>query len=45
MGIDGWLYIAVGDFGMTNARAADGSTYTLHGGGVVRVRPDGSELE
>lgn len=45
MGIDGWLYIAVGDFGMTEARAADGSTYTLHGGGVVRVRPDGSELE
>jgi putative heme-binding domain-containing protein len=45
MGIDGWLYIAVGDFGMTDARAADGSRYTLHGGGVVRVRPDGSELE
>lgn len=45
MGIDGWLYLSVGDFGMTEARAADGSEYTLHGGGVVRVRPDGSELE
>lgn len=45
MGIDGWLYIAVGDFGLTDARAADGSRVTLHGGGVARVRPDGSELE
>lgn len=45
MGIDGWLYIAVGDFGMPAAKAADGSEFTLFGGGVVRVRPDGSELE
>ena len=45
MGIDGWLYIAVGDFGMADAKSADGTRYTLHGGGVVRVRPDGSELE
>lgn len=45
MGIDGWLYVSVGDFGMPNAKGADGSRYTLHGGGVARVRPDGSELE
>jgi putative heme-binding domain-containing protein len=45
MGIDGWLYVAVGDFGMPNAKGADGARYTLQGGGVVRVRPDGSELE
>ena len=45
MGIDGWLYISVGDFGMTAAKGTDGTTYTLHGGGVVRVRPDGSGLE
>ena len=45
MGVDGWLYIAVGDFGTYDAKAADGSRYILHGGGVVRVRPDGSELE
>lgn len=45
MGIDGWLYVAVGDFGMTHAKGADGTRYTLHGGGVARVRPDGSELE
>lgn len=45
MGIDGWLYVAVGDFGMPDAVAADGSRVTLWGGGVARVRPDGSELE
>ena len=51
MGIDGWLYIAVGDFGAgiekekAGAKGRDGSRVTLHGGGVLRVRPDGSELE
>ena len=45
MGIDGWLYVAVGDFGMPDAVSADGTHYTLQGGGVVRVRPDGSEME
>lgn len=45
MGIDGWLYVAVGDFGMPEAQGADGRRVTLHGGGVARVRPDGSELE
>ncbi len=51
MAIDGWLYIAVGDFGagilkeMDGAKGRDGSRVTLQGGGVLRVRPDGSELE
>ncbi len=45
MGIDGWLYVAVGDFGMPAAKGTDGTVYTLFGGGVVRVRPDGSEME
>ncbi len=45
MGIDGWLYISVGDFGATPAKGTDGSTCTLQGGGVLRVRPDGSHLE
>ncbi len=45
MGIDGWLYVSVGDFGMADAVGTDGTRYTLHGGGVVRVRPDGSEME
>ena len=45
MGIDGWIYIAVGDFGFVKATAADGRTMTRRGGGVLRVRPDGSEME
>jgi putative membrane-bound dehydrogenase-like protein len=45
LGIDGWLYAALGDFGCLNAKGTDGRTLTLRGGGVVRVRPDGSGLE
>lgn len=45
LGIDGWIYIAVGDFGFSNATGADGTQLTLLGGGIVRVRPDGSEME
>lgn len=45
MGIDGWIYIAVGDFGFVNAVGTDGKTLTQLGGGILRVRPDGSEME
>jgi putative heme-binding domain-containing protein len=45
MGIDGWIYIAVGDFGFTEAKGADGTTLAKRGGGIVRVRPDGTEME
>ena len=45
MGIDGFLYIACGDYGATNAVGKDGTTLQLHGGGIVRVRPDGTGLE
>jgi putative heme-binding domain-containing protein len=45
MGIDGFLYIACGDYGGTNAVGKDGTRIQLHGGGVVRVRTDGSGLE
>jgi len=45
LGIDGWIYIAVGDFGFADATGRDGTILTLLGGGVVRVRPDGTELE
>ncbi len=44
MGIDGWLYLAIGDQGCFQATGTDGSQATLHGGGVLRVRPDGSQL-
>ena len=44
MGMDGWLYIAVGDYG-AKAVGKDGAEVELHGGGIIRVRPDGSEME
>jgi putative membrane-bound dehydrogenase-like protein len=44
-GIDGWLYIGVGDYGILEAKGKDGRTISLRGGGVVRVRPDGTDLE
>jgi putative heme-binding domain-containing protein len=43
--IDGWIYMAIGDFGIPNGRGTDGGTLVMRGGSVVRVRPDGSELE
>jgi putative heme-binding domain-containing protein len=45
MGIDGWIYAAIGDFGFMQAEGADGRTLQLRGGGMVRVRPDGTGLE
>lgn len=45
MGIDGWIYIAVGDFGFHNATDRTGKKMTMLGGGIVRVRPDGTEME
>ena len=45
LGIDGWLYLAIGDFGFLEAEGIDGRTLQFRGGGVVRVRPDGTELE
>ncbi|MAT49562.1 MAG: hypothetical protein CMK32_00040, partial [Porticoccaceae bacterium] len=44
MGIDGWLYLAIGDQGCFDATGTDGSRATLYGGGVLRVRPDGSQI-
>lgn len=46
MGIDGWIYIAVGDYGFVRAVAPkDGTTLSRRGGGIVRIRPDGTEME
>lgn len=45
MGIDGWIYIAVGDFGFHNAIDRSGKKLTMLGGGIVRVRPNGTEME
>lgn len=45
LGMDGFVYVSVGDKGIPKATGADGSTITLEGGGVVRMRPDGTQLE
>ncbi|MCB1277035.1 discoidin domain-containing protein [Prosthecobacter sp.] len=45
LGIDGWLYIAGGDFGFMDAVGTDGRHLQHRGGGVIRVRPDGTGLE
>ena len=45
LGIDGFLYVSLGDKGIPLARGTDGRTITLSTGGVVRVRPDGTDLE
>jgi putative membrane-bound dehydrogenase-like protein len=45
LGIDGWIYIAVGDFGFMEAEGRDGRKLQFRGGGVVRVRPDGSNMQ
>lgn len=45
LGIDGWLYIAGGDFGFMDAEGTDGKHLQHRGGGVIRVRPDGTGLE
>jgi putative membrane-bound dehydrogenase-like protein len=45
LGPDGWLYLAGGDFGFMEAEGTDGRKLTHRGGGVIRVRPDGTGLE
>ncbi|MFL5619658.1 MAG: heme-binding domain-containing protein [Gemmatimonadaceae bacterium] len=45
LGPDGWIYVAVGDYGYLDATGKDGTKITRHGGSLVRVRPDGTGLE
>ena len=44
-GIDGKLYIATGDKGVFHATGPDGRTAQLKGGGILRCRANGAELE
>ena len=44
-GIDGRLYISVGDKGVPKATGPDGRVVQLKGGGTLRCKPDGTELE
>jgi putative heme-binding domain-containing protein len=45
LGMDGFLYISIGDKGIPRGVARDGATIRLFGGGVIRIRPDGTGLE
>ena len=45
LGIDGWIYVACGDYGAVKATGRDGRAFELRGGGIVRIRPDGTGLE
>lgn len=42
-GHDGWLYLALGDRGCDIPRP-EGDRLVLNGGGILRCRPDGSDL-
>jgi putative membrane-bound dehydrogenase-like protein len=43
VGHDGWLYLALGDRGC-DVRRPEGDRLVLHGGGILRCRPDGRDL-
>jgi putative membrane-bound dehydrogenase-like protein len=45
IGIDGYLYISVGDKGVPKAVGPDGRTAQVFGGGILRCRLDGTGLE
>jgi putative heme-binding domain-containing protein len=45
MGMDGYLYITTGDKGIYGCVGKDGRKLELRGGGIFRMRPDGTELE
>ena len=45
IGIDGYLYISVGDKGVPKAVGPDKRTAQVAGGGVLRCRLDGTGLE
>jgi putative membrane-bound dehydrogenase-like protein len=45
LGMDGYFYLATGDKGIYGATGRDGKRVDLPGGGILRLRPDGTELE
>jgi len=45
LGMDGFFYLSTGDKGIYGAVGTDGSKAELRGGGVIRFRPDGTNLE
>jgi putative membrane-bound dehydrogenase-like protein len=45
LAMDGFIYMSVGDKGVYGMVGKDGKKAELRGGGVVRFRPDGTDLE
>ncbi len=45
LGLDGFLYISFGDKGIPKGVGKDGTTIRVEGGGVIRIRPDGTGLQ
>ena len=45
LGMDGFLYISFGDKGIPDGVGKDGTRIRVEGGGVIRIRPDGTGLE
>jgi putative membrane-bound dehydrogenase-like protein len=43
--MDGYFYMAVGDKGVYQCKGPDGRTAEIFGGGLLRMRPDGTGLE
>src|SRR5262245_45737611 len=40
LAMDGYLYVSVGDKGVYECKGRDGKAVSLHGGGILRLRPD-----
>lgn len=45
LAMDGYFYISVGDKGIYGFVGRDGRRISLQGGGILRMRPDGTEAE
>ena len=45
LAMDGFLYVSVGDKGLYGAVGKDGKKAEIYGGGLFRIRPDGTDLE
>ncbi len=45
LGLDGRFYVATGDKGLFGAAGTDGKRFDFFGGGIFRMRPDGTALE
>ncbi|HEX7899531.1 MAG TPA: HEAT repeat domain-containing protein [Planctomycetota bacterium] len=45
LAMDGFLYVSIGDKGLYGAVGKDGKKAEIYGGGLFRIRPDGTDME